>query len=316
MRALPILLLLGCPLGAGPDAVPDKDDTGDAPAPVDLVLLVDNSTSMEEETAEIALAAEDIVATLAASGDWQIGVTSVTTDATYGDRGVAGRLFADPVRLSDAGAAEALREVIVCEATCWNETELDSDPAYVCGEVPAKVSAEYLDCVCGEGGWQDHCGGGNEQGLEAALLAACRAVDTPTDACYGYVGEGSSTEIPSAIDAGAAGSNAGLLRGGPVHFLVITDEGDSSPRMPAGDADVAPYGNAIEGLGLDWRFSVLGPAWDGETGDCLAGAQPWAVERYQAIAEGSGGVYVEIADLDAGCDTTDPTAVFDALAAL
>jgi hypothetical protein len=316
MRWLPLLLLAACPLPTDDKSPEDTTGETDGPAPIDLVLLVDNSSSMDEESVQIGAHAEEIVAALVATGDdWQLGVTSVTTDPTAGDEGVAGDPYGEPIALGEDGAADALRERLWCEATCWNTVEIPSAPDYACGDDPAVLSREFLDCLCGEGVWQDNCGSGDEQGLEAALLAACRAVETPTDACYGYVVDGGATEVPTVI-AGAEGTNAGLLRGGAVRYVILSDEGDSSRRTPTGDSDVTPWVDAFDGLGLPWRFSVYGPAWDGENGDCLEGAQPWAVERYQQMVAARSGVYQPIADLDADCAATDVVEFFDDVADL
>ncbi|MFZ5480049.1 MAG: hypothetical protein ACOZNI_25010 [Myxococcota bacterium] len=313
MRLLPLALLIGCPF---PDDDDKDDDTGaGGPVEADLVLLVDNSSSMEDESEAVALAADELVAAFLADGDreWQVGVTTVTTDPSAGSAGVAGALVGEPIALGDADAAERLREQVLCEATCWNELELPSDPSYSCGEAATEVSVEYLDCACGVDAWKDQCGGGDEEGLEAALLAGCRAVEAPPEICYQYASEGGGSV--STVIAGAEGTNAGLLRGGVAHFLVISDEGDASPRAATGDADVAAYVEAFDALGLSWRFHAFGPAWDGTNGDCLSGAQPWSVERYQNAAVASGGVYVEMTDLAADCAAADPMDVVAAVLA-
>src|SRR5262245_27186010 len=102
MRTLPMMLLLGCPFVDDLVGGDDKGDTGEPVVPsADLLLVIDNSSSMEDEASAIALAAESIVDTLAATGDWQIGVTSTTNDPSDGGGGTAGELFGEPVRLSD-----------------------------------------------------------------------------------------------------------------------------------------------------------------------------------------------------------------------
>jgi hypothetical protein len=43
-------------------------------------------------------------------------------------------------------------------------------------------------------------------------------------------------------------------------------------------------------------FSVVGPWYDGTSGDCLDGAQPWGVERYQDATSAGGGAYFSLTD--------------------
>jgi hypothetical protein len=309
----------------------------------DIVFVIDNSTSMEEETSALALNIDAFINKLTSADganvprasltdavgsyvrenggeslfiDYQLAITTTTTDWNTNnnpgvlDPGEAGYLLGPVIERTSEDPAGEFRKQMLCSGTCWNEIELASDPNYVCGDAPgAEITLEYLDCICGVEEWQDHCGGGDEEGIEAGTLATCRGLaeaDRP-DGCYEYVGEGTSTPIPTPLaDPAASAANEGLLREGAATIIVVvTDEGDGSPRVATGDNDVEPWIDLYADMPQPVRFAVLGPAYDGTNGDCLAGAQPWAVERYQNIATQTGGAYIDLQDLENDCASTD-----------
>lgn len=310
MRMLPFLLLLvACPSSSkhdDDDEEDEEDDSGDEAVMADILLVVDNSGSMTDEAQDLALAIEALTVGLG-DLDWQVGITTASVDWSNGaspdiEPGEAGLLTGGVT----SDAAE-LRDQILCEATCWSTVDLASDPDYSCGDAFAEVTIEALDCVCGVDAWTGHCGTGQEMGMEASFMARCRAQETPSEECYDF-----PDSAPVAFSTGDELSNAGLLRdGADLHVLVISDEGDDSPRKDGtGDTDVAPYEDA---LGGSVHVSVIGPLWiDGEVVCNGGGALPWAVERYVNLVDATGGVYEPLTIDEPECERAS---IADALAA-
>jgi hypothetical protein len=220
--------------------------------------------------------------------------------------------------VADAGAA--FQANLLCESTCWDQN-MPSDPTYVCGAaLEGAVSEEYLDCTCGVGGWQGNCGTGQEQPIEAAYMALCRAVENPPEDCYTFP-DGSAL----AFQTGDELSNEGLLREGANTLVVIvTDEGDSSLRTESGaaavpgdvDTVVDGYIKLFEQFPNLVRFAVIGPAWDGSDGSCLLGAQEWGVDRFYGMVEQTNGLYIPLTNLEDGCSETDFGTSLDQLGSL
>ena len=205
---------------------------------------------------------------------------------------------------------------------------MPSNPDYVCGDpLEGDVSEEYLDCLCGAGEWDGNCGTGQEQGLEAAFMALCRAAENPPEDCYLYP-ENSAI----AFQSGEEHSNDGLLREGANTLVVIvTDEGDGSLRQSehepgednytpaaAGEVDtvIDEYADLFEEFDNVVRFAVIGPAYADGNGDCLDGAQNWGVERYQDMVTATNGMYIPLTDLENGCEPTDFAENLDQLGSL
>ncbi len=284
--------------------------TDGAATPVDLLLVVDNSDGMKDEAEALWSATDGFPDALDAAGlDWTLSITTTTVDYTAGetagvDPGEAGSLVAATV-VPGAGAAEAVKTALVCGAVCWDEGALASDPGFNCEtSEPTSVSREYLDCVCGVDDWQNHCGSGQEEPIEASVLAACRAIEDPPEACFSY------DSTPTAIDAGDAGSNDGMLReGARWHTLVLTDEGDGSPRLETGDTDVTLYASLLDELSSGATFSALAP--DAEFICNGGGAQTWAVARLVDLSAASGGGYWSITDGTDDCGVVDLESVLE-----
>lgn len=308
----------------------------------DILFIIDNSPSMQQESSDLAVNFETFIGKLTSTDggnvpratltdavesylretsgeslyiDYQLGLTTSSVDYSEGadggiELGEAGLLTGHVVARDAEAPADDFRQQLLCQATCWNEVDLLSDPAFVCGEseLGDQVSREYLDCVCGVDEWRDHCGAGNEEGLEAALMAVCRATPEPPELCFEYVPpDGSTTPNPTVLVQGEdEGSNDGLLRENATTVVVIvTDEGDGSRRIANGDSEVEPYLDAFAEFENPVRFAVIGPPWRDSNGDCLDGALPYAVERYQNMAAETFGMYVDLTNLDEGCAATD-----------
>jgi hypothetical protein len=276
--------------------------------PVDILLVFDTSASMQLEAAALARALDGLEEGLAdaAIGDWRLGVTTTSVYWNEGasaniDPGEAGTLVGGAMVDSVALAREAL----LCQATCWSPV-LPADPGYQCGDpLEGDVSEDYLDCLCGPSAWRGNCGTGIEQGLEASYLAQCRAAEAPPAECYAF-----PPDAPVAFQRGQEGSNAGLRSDARTVVVIVSDEGDSSsrttdPDVSAGPGDVdevvATYAALFRGFASSVRVGTFGPAWDGVNGDCLDGAQPWSVERYQGAALLTDGFYASLTNPEDDC---------------
>lgn len=286
-----LLLLAGCPTSGGADSDSTKDPASSGPRSV--LLVVDNSGSMREVATDLALTTETL---FDGASDLTVGVTSTTVDYTVGgptdglDPGEAGSLY------GVATDAAALRTLLLCDAIYWSNAELPSDPEYAAAEdgscpIPETVSDDYLRCECGGKNWSTSEGAGTEEGLEAWLLAVCRAADAPVGACSDY----------DTFSDADAGTNAALRAGGAaaLEVVIISDEGDSSRRVASGNDDAGAY--VEQYLALDWPSvgSVMGPYYEAPDGACLDGASTWGVTRYQDAAAQTGGTYVPLTDFDA-----------------
>ncbi|MED5373111.1 MAG: hypothetical protein VX899_18985 [Myxococcota bacterium] len=307
----------------------------------DIVFIIDNSPSMEEEATALAQNFQVFIDTLTTEGalpegsssdavdayiqytsargaylDYGLSVTTTSVEDPGGTPpGVAGALVGDPsvVEDTDEDVAGAFQRNLLCEATCWNEATLPNDFELTCPEdgsapeTPEFISKEYLDCLCGGiDAWTDHCGSGNEEPLEAAFEATCRAVDPETapDECVG--GE-------SALESADINTSNFLRPDSTVIFVVVTDEGDFSRRLSIGDEDPSTYLGLMDRFGARYRFAIIGPNPD----TCQGGASQ-GVERLQAMAEETEGFYRVIAEPGAGgdCEVADFATYLEDLGAL
>ena len=301
----------------------------------DIIFVIDNSNSMELEASELGLnfntfidqltnpesgaptkdtlsdAVDNYVIYTTERGrllDYQLGITTPSVLYDDGptamiDPGEHGFLLGDPTVITDdlPDVGGAFRENLLCDATCWSESTIPSDPSYVCGDDPGDViSGEYLDCICGFDEWQGKCGTGQEEHLEAALLALCRAVPEPPEVCFDGVTE---------FDEDAVMTNPGILRDdSTIVMVIVTDEGDGSRRLDQGDEDATPYIEAFADFERAIRFAVIGPTYDVSSGDgsCLGGATTWGTERLMQVASETRGFYQGITTPgSADCEPAD-----------
>ncbi len=303
----------------------------------DILFVLDNSDSMQEEATALALNfntfidrltnAEAPHATLtdavanyvrettgeALYIDYQIGITTTSVESANpddpipGDGGSLVDIDTMVIKRGDPEAKLQFQRNLLCGATCFSENDVEADVDFVCDEeapdASRGISQEYLDCLCGAGAWTGHCGSGNEMGLEGAMLALCRAADSPPEACYGYVPPNGSGTSPTIFDADEDGDGQSDLKGTAAGFLrddantivvIVTDEGDGSYRQATGDNDPEVYAEAFGSFLNPVRVAVIGPWYDGSDGDCLDGAQSWAVERYQNVVGTTLGAYINI----------------------
>ncbi len=299
----------------------------------DILFVIDNSDSMQAEASDLALnftafidkltsseGAETGRATLTdavanyireTSGDslfidYQIGITTTSVQANDPNNlqpGDEGTFVGDPyvIKRGDPDGALEFQRNLLCGATCFSENDVPSNADFVCDEAApdagGEITSEYLDCLCGGSTWIGHCGSGNEMGLEAGLLALCRAADAPPDLCSEYDTPNGSGTSPTVFDDSQIGTGDGFLRDDANTIIVIvTDEGDGSYRQATGDSDPGVYTDAFASFPNPVRVAVIGPNYDGTDASCLDGAQPWAVERYQNVVGSTLGTYVGITD--------------------
>ena len=202
---LPTFLVLALACGVGERKDTGDDDTG-APASVDpsldLLIVLDSSDSMGDVVWGLVSDLDGLTDRLEDAGvtDWRIGVTTTSVNTHAGessglDEGEEGTLLggewtSDP---------DEVRELLLCHGPAWLSWDLPSDPAYVCGDpAPSILTAEYLDCACPDG-WPGEPGSGTEEGLEAALLAICRASADPNPDCFSDVLDSGDAESSPAV---------------------------------------------------------------------------------------------------------------------
>jgi len=288
----------------------------------DIIFVIDNSPSMVGESEALALTFNTFLdALIATEGsenggsigdavggyvtyvtdrgaliDYQMGITTTSVD-TSGAPGDAGSLVGSPkiIARGDEDVSNTFTANLVCEAVCWKEctTDTEREETGDCiedGEVdlddPSEITVDYLHDVCGVDAWRQHCGSGNEEPIEAALLSLCRAVEEPPEFCYDAI-----TNFDLEVDAN---TSDGLLREGATALIVIlTDEGDSSRRLATGETNPNDYLELFDKFDLRYRFAVIGPPFESDSTDfdCIAGAQPWGAERLYEIADATDGFY-------------------------
>lgn len=281
----------------------------------DLLFVVDNSASMVEESAELALHFDAFIEQLDANQgdadglpdavdnyidfagrrttfvDYNIGITS--TDA--GDQ--RGGLFGPLIQFGADDAVQSFRDQVFCEATCFpSSSSLPTDPNYTCGDPYLQLSSTYLDCACGEDAWVGNCGSGNEEGLEAVFMALCRAVDVPPAECFDPVNGFQSTDLLT---------NDGLLRDNSTFIpVIISDEGDNSRRLSGANPVPEEYEALFRRFGHRMSWAVIGA----QEGVCN-GSTPvpgWSVARYEWVVDSTEGLWVPIAtETENGCEVAD-----------
>jgi len=346
----------------------------------DILFVIDNSPSMADETAALGLnfnvfidtltsvegGAEQVTEDLSDAVDnylaytqqrgkfldYQLGITTTGVQyADYGatdgiDPGETGSLLGSPTVIAkgDDGIADTFRKNLLCNAAYWNTSDIPTDPTYECGSgTPDQISQEYLDCVCGFDTWEGKNGSGDEEPLEAALMALCRSVDDPPETCFDSQSAFGHT-VPTGGDAveycpffvdqadydawvednpdtacdfethDTTGVDSDFLRPETtVVVVVVSDEGDNSRRLAQGEDDPQVYLDAFAEFDRTVKFVEIGPNYDPETKNvkCVTISVPtWSAERMVSIAEQTGGFYSPIAspiadDPSGECGPTD-----------
>ncbi len=308
----------------------------------DILFVIDNSGSMSEETAALAsnfgsflevltseAGAAQVTETLTDAVNNYITYTQdrgrfidyrlAITTATAGDEGndgiilpgESGRFVGEDravVSKDDADVEGSFLQLLLCDTGYWDNPPIGGTGVLEsCDSVPPPgedITREFLDCYCGADGWDNPAGTGQEEHLEAALMAMCRASDDPPDVCYGVENVFADTEEYT---------NDGFLRDGATAIVVIvTDEGDLSRRIPGAETDPAPYLTALGQFDRTVKIVTIGPHFEPETGNVECGGTGgsgtpplYTIQRLYEASNVSGGFYSFINEPDVGGDCTN-----------
>ncbi|MEZ4316497.1 MAG: hypothetical protein R3F61_03300 [Myxococcota bacterium] len=280
----------------------------------DILFVVDNSDSMQEEAESLATSFAGFVGQLASqqqdfptedlsdavtnyaafTGDpnsfvnYQLAVTTTDVDAGPGVLYGAGRI----TRLDDDVPGEFARSVL-CEATCFADPPPGGGQ---CGDpLGNTVTSTWLDCEC-DTAWQGNCGTATEEHLESVFMTMCRSVPNPPAACFDEITDFRQADV---------GTNAGFLRDNSTFIpVVVTDEGDSSRRIGSNDPDPALYKNLFAQFNKRMVWTVIGPYRENGGGfPCPTGASNWGTLRLNYFVESTNGLQIPITDEANGCAT-------------
>jgi hypothetical protein len=275
----------------------------------DILFVVDNSPSMLDESIMISSGLPKLLDNLGWEFDTQFAVTTTSVDSYLGlttevDPGEAGLLLGEEsiIQWDDPEVSQKFKKTIVCEGIYWEYDSLPIDENYVCDSEEPQIdfespTVEELDCYCGDMVWYNRAGSGNEEPLEAAVLAICRAEEEPPEFCYDPLSVFTENDVSS---------NDGFIREDS-HVVVITigDEGDYSRRMQQGDGVSGAYEDIFGAFDFPVHSASIGPNYVLETNEfpCnSSGATTWSVERLIRIANGTNGIYRPIVvEEDGGC---------------
>lgn len=295
------------------DTEDDDDDDGmSGSAPLALAIVWDNSPSMVDEAAAIALA---LPALDASRGDRELRLVVTTPSVHYTggatdgvDPGEAGLTVAAARTSDQPGWMLDLTRDLLCDTVYWSASEVPSDPSYECDaaepSLPSVVSAEYLDCLCGFAAWEENfAGSGDEEPLEATLMLGCRASAEPPESCFDALSPFLDTSDLIVTDWPGEDVAA-------AHVLVVTDEGDNSRRLAQGDESATAYLDAYAGLPVPPTISAVALTLDPSTGGtmCSGTTVPtWSLDRLLDATGSTGGGYWPIAvdDGAGGCVVPD-----------
>jgi hypothetical protein len=312
IRMLPVLALVSC---NSYDLFNVSGFRQEAFSPkADILFVVDNSDSMQEEVSALATSFARFVATLgedqadfptedlsdavsfyAASVDsdgdfvnYQLAI--VTTD---GDE--AGR-FQGTGRLTrfDDAVDQTFASNLLCNATCFRETPANGNVD--CGDpLGDDVTLQWLECECGTS-WQDNCGPAQEEPLEAVFLAMCRSVPNPPAACFADDNDFSQADVMS--------GGAFLRPDATLIPVIVSDEGDDSRRLEPNSPDPEGYARLYAQFDQRMVWTYIGPDRN-DDGEFRCGAVDWGANRIMNFVESTGGLYVPINDASTGCQSRD-----------
>ncbi len=308
----------------------------------DILFVVDNSSSMSQEAGALGTSMDAFIERLTSTDgavavtetltdavgnyitytqergkflDYKIGITTTTPDdnASDGmDPGEGGRLVGPPILKDDPDVAAAFRETMLCDTTYWpsNTPRTNSGAITDCSTTPEEgITQEFLDCVCGFDIWREtEEGTGTEEHLESALMALCRSVEDPPDTCYDDYWGSIFPDVDPASEPGQNYNEGFLRKDSTVVLVIVTDEGDSSRRIPQTGTEnnlATEYIDAFSQFENNIKVVGIGPLYDPEVDQqprCIEGAGfgGYLVERIQNAAEETGGFYRSITEEDAG----------------
>lgn len=314
LRALPILLLASC---NSYDMFALSGFTQESFSPkADILFVIDNSDSMQEEASALATSFASFIGTLgeeqadfptsglsdavsfySASVDGRSGFVNyqlaiVTTD----DEGhYAGDAFLDRFQ---PDISQDFARNLLCEATCFIDSP-GSAPVSCGDPLGDEVSVQWLDCECGASGWQNNCGSAREEPIEAVFMAMCRGSHNPPTACYDSAFSSFSRDEVVPRDEPAF-----LRPGATLIPVIVSDEGDDSRRMETGDIVPETYQSLFSQFDKRMVWTYIGPDRDAD-GQFRCGAGQNGSLRIQNFVESTGGLYVPINDAAAGCQARD-----------
>lgn len=339
MRTTLLSLLMMAQFGCG-----IIEDTSSEPVQVDILYVIDGSSSMSDEVTSLL---QNASVFFDKNIDYRIAITTASMSASDGwfieaEGGETGLFVGDVpvVSSTDSDASHRFKQNAACWAACWDSYALASDSSYtgVSGNCPEpdsngdgevtsedEVTTQYLDCLCLDEGYPDGedwdaielCRSGNELHLESTLMAMCRASDAPPEVCF---------HSQSPFSSEWAGSNGGWLRpDSTVVVVIVTDEGDQSESavdglIEGGSDDPQPYLDAFAEFGFPMVVSVIGP--DLQCVDDIncnfecnsGGASATGVKRLMNMAEATGGFYNPITT--DGCGVSSFRSHFNDLSSL
>jgi len=318
----------------------------------DILFVVDNSSSMSQEAGALGTSMDAFISRLTSTDgavavtetledavgnyitytqdrgkflDYKIGITTTTPDdlASDGmDPGEGGRLVSAIIEKDDADVAEAFRYSMLCETTYWPSDTPRSNSGEItdCSSTPEEgVTQEFLDCVCGFDEWKTtREGTGTEEHLESALMALCRSVPNPPEACY--------DSLSIFVDSEDIKNDDFIRPDSTVVVVLVTDEGDSSRRIPSTGTEIdlaTPYLDAFAEFDNNIKVVGIGPLYDPAVDSqprCIDGAGfgGYLVDRIIHATEQTGGFYRYIVEEDAGagCVNSDFSTHLDELGVL
>jgi len=303
-----------------------------APPQVDILYVIDGSSSMSDELTSLL---QNASVFFDKNIDYRLAITTSSMSASDGwfreaEGGETGLFVGDVpvVSSTDSDASHRFKQNAACWAGCWDSYEIVSDPSYLgaSGECPEpdsngdgevtsedEVSTQYLDCLCTDADYPEGedwdaielCRSGNELHLESTLMAMCRASDAPPEVC---------SHSQSPFSSEWAGSNGGWLRpDSTVVVVIVTDEGDQSESAVDGlisgsSDDPQPYLDAFAEFGFPIVVSVIGPDLQCVDDRCdfecnNGGASVTGVKRLMNMAEATGGFYNPITTDECGASS-------------
>jgi hypothetical protein len=298
----------------------------------EILFVIDNSGSMRQASSDLGVnfdrfidqlvdptgdgsgtdglpdAVDDYILSVDERGgviDFQLGITSTDVGAEHG------QLFdasgTQVIRRSTPEVADAFRQNLLCDATCFtgangglpSASEVGRD-GYTCGDPldSDELFFEYMDCLCGEDVWRDNCGTGTEEHLESALLAMCRGLD-PSDQSDAnqLLLEECADDGQNPFDPAAdGGTNAELFReGSTVIPVIVTDASDLSRRLRQGEADVSEYLDLFGAFNRRMSWAVIAPTTEGcRIPGSTESPSSWGLQRFDTMVDDSRGLYADI----------------------
>ncbi|NCG18215.1 MAG: hypothetical protein GWP91_04280 [Rhodobacterales bacterium] len=295
----------------------------------DVLFVIDNSESMTPYATSLAVNFGDFVGELAELEDttvreslsdavgnyidygknrsaylnYQFGITTTDVDAQQGN--LVGSNKNKVLERGEDRLDMKFIENLLCEATCFPTGSISGGGGGSCNVPPTEVTTGYLDCLCGEGNWENNCGTSTEEGLEATFLAMCRSVPNPPEACFNDIAVGDD-EWQSLLTRVDTDSNTGFMRQRSTFLpILVTDEGDSSRRLAQGNQIPDDYAELFRMFGANMAWVVIGaPANPSLDLVCPGTATEWQTIRYEYFVHTTNGLKINIQDPNS-CEPID-----------